>query len=75
LNGGEVGAVVAQNPEKRLQPRVMVVQDAAGNPLRPQKLIDLSRGITASDGFPYRIKRAREFSKTPIGAMDVFFGS
>jgi HD-GYP domain-containing protein (c-di-GMP phosphodiesterase class II) len=75
LNGGEVGAVVAQNPGKRLQPRVMVVQDAAGNPLRPQKLIDLSRGITASDGFPYRIKRAREFSTTPIGAMDVFFGS
>ena len=75
LNGGEVGTVVAQNPGKRLQPRVMVVQDAAGNPLRPQKLIDLSRGITAADGLPYRIKRAREFSTTPIGAMDVFFGN
>jgi HD-GYP domain-containing protein (c-di-GMP phosphodiesterase class II) len=73
LNGGEVGTVVAQNPGKRLQPRVMVVQDAAGNPLRPQKLIDLSRGITAADGLPYRIKRARESSRTPIRAMEVFF--
>jgi HD-GYP domain-containing protein (c-di-GMP phosphodiesterase class II) len=75
LNGGEVGTVIAQNPGKRLQPRVMVVQDAAGNPLRPQKLIDLARGITASDGLPYRIKRALESSKVPIRAMDVFFGA
>ncbi|MGH8744946.1 MAG: HD-GYP domain-containing protein, partial [Burkholderiales bacterium] len=43
LNSGEVGVVVAQNLEKRLQPRVMVVRDASGNPLRPQKLIDLSK--------------------------------
>jgi HD-GYP domain-containing protein (c-di-GMP phosphodiesterase class II) len=75
LNGGEVGTVIAQNRGKRLQPRVMVVQDAAGNPLRPQKLIDLSRGTTASDGLPYRIKRALESSKVPIRAMDVFFGA
>jgi HD-GYP domain-containing protein (c-di-GMP phosphodiesterase class II) len=75
LNDGEIGTVVAQNPGKRLQPRVMVVQDAAGNPVRLQKIIDLSRGITAADGLPYRIKRAREFSTTRIGAMDVFFGS
>ncbi len=75
LNGGEVGTVIAQNREKRLQPRVMVVQDAAGNPLRPQKLIDLARGITAADGLPYRIKRALESSKVPLRAMDVFFGA
>jgi HD-GYP domain-containing protein (c-di-GMP phosphodiesterase class II) len=75
LNGGEIGTVVAQNRGKRLQPRVIIVQDAAGHPVRPQKLIDLSRSITAADGLPYRIKRAREFSRTPIGAMDVFFGS
>src|SRR5687768_4491963 len=74
LNGGELGTVIAQNRGKRLQPRVMVVQDAAGNPVRPQKIIDLSKGITASDGNPYLIKRAREFSRIPIGAMDVFFG-
>jgi HD-GYP domain-containing protein (c-di-GMP phosphodiesterase class II) len=75
LNGGEVGTVIAQNRGKRLQPRVMVVEDAGGNPLRPQKLIDLSRGITAADGLPYRIKRALESSKVPIRAMDVFFGA
>jgi len=74
LNGGEVGTVIAQNPGKRLQPRVMVVQDAAGNPVRPQKLIDLSRGVTASDGLPYRIKRALESGKVVLRAMDVFFG-
>jgi HD-GYP domain-containing protein (c-di-GMP phosphodiesterase class II) len=75
LNSGDVGAVVALNPGKRLQPRVMVVQDAAGNPLRPQKLVDLSRNITAPDGLPYHIKRALESSSVPIRAMDVFFGA
>ena len=74
LNGGEVGIVIAHSRAKRLQPRVMVLQDAAGDPVRPQKLIDLSRGITASDGHPYRIKRALEFSRIPIAAMDVSFG-
>ena len=75
LNGGDVATVIAQNRGKRLQPRVMVVQDAAGNPVRPQKLIDLSRGIIAADGLPYRIKRALESSRAPIRAMDVFFGA
>ena len=75
LNGGEVGAVVALNPGKRLQPRVLVVQDAAGNPLRPQKLVDLSRNSTAPDGLPYRIQRSLELSKVPVRAMDVFFGA
>ena len=74
LNGGEVGVVMAHNRGKRLQPRVMVFQDAAGDPVRPEKLIDLSRGVTASDGHPYRIKRTLEFKQIPIGAMDVSFG-
>src|SRR5438094_399136 len=30
LNSGEIGIVIAQNLEKRLQPRVMVIRDAAG---------------------------------------------
>jgi HD-GYP domain-containing protein (c-di-GMP phosphodiesterase class II) len=74
LNGGEVGIVIAQNRARRLQPRVMVIEDAAGDPVRPQKLIDISRRTTASDGHPYRIERALEFSKIPIGAMEVSFG-
>jgi len=75
LNAGEVGTVVAHNRGQRLQPRVMVVQDAAGNPLRPQKFVDLSRNTTAPDGQPYRIKRALESIKVPMRAMDVFFGA
>ena len=74
VSGGEVGIVIAQNRAKRLQPRVMLVQDAAGDPIRPQKLVDLSRGITATDGHPYRIKRTLEFDRIPIDAMDISFG-
>jgi HD-GYP domain-containing protein (c-di-GMP phosphodiesterase class II) len=74
LNSGEVGVVMAQNRGRRLQPRIMVVQDAGGDPIRPEKLVDLSRGITASDGQPYRIKRTLEFNRIPIGAMEVSFG-
>jgi HD-GYP domain-containing protein (c-di-GMP phosphodiesterase class II) len=73
LNGGEVGVVIAQNAAKRLQPRVMVVQDAAGNRLEPQKLIDLSRGVNAPDGESYRIKRTLPHSNVPIKATDLFF--
>jgi HD-GYP domain-containing protein (c-di-GMP phosphodiesterase class II) len=76
LNAGEVGIVIGHNRGKRLQPRVMVVQDAAGDPVRPQKLIDIARGTTAADGQPYRIKRALEFDhRLPIGAMDVAFAA
>ena len=74
LNGGEVGVVIAHNRGKRLQPRVLVVQDAAGHPVDPQKVIDVSRGMTAADGRPYRIKRTLEFSPIPIGAMNISFG-
>jgi HD-GYP domain-containing protein (c-di-GMP phosphodiesterase class II) len=74
LNGGELGIVMAHNRGKRLQPRVMVVQDGAGDPIRPEKLIDLSRGSTALDGQPYRIKRTLEFNTIPIGALEVSFG-
>ena len=73
LNGGEIGIVIAQNRAKRLQPRVMLVQDTAGDPVSPHKLIDISRGITASDGHPYRIKRTLQFARIPVGAMDLSF--
>ena len=73
LNGGEVGIVVARNRAKRLQPRVMVVQNAAGDPLATQKLIDISRGTTAPDGHPYRIRRALQCTRIPVGAMELSF--
>lgn len=40
LHSGEIGIVIAQNPMMRLMPRVMVVLDAKGGPVRPQKIVD-----------------------------------
>lgn len=72
LNSGESGIVIAQNLEKRLQPRVMIVRDAAGNPLKPQKLIDLSRGQKVPSGEPYRIRRTLEYGRIPMTAEMLF---
>lgn len=72
LTSGEVGIVIAQNLEKRLQPRVMVIRDAANNPMRPQKLVDLSRNYKIASGEPYRIKRTLEFGRIPVGADTLF---
>ena len=71
LNSGEVGVVIAQNTVKRLQPRIMVVRDAAGNPLRPQKLLDLARAPKASADEPYRILRTLEYGQAGIGMKDL----
>jgi HD-GYP domain-containing protein (c-di-GMP phosphodiesterase class II) len=72
LNSAEVAIVIAQNLEKRLLPRVMVIRDAAGNPLRPQKLLDLARNPLARPGEPYRIKRTLEYGKAPVSASSLF---
>ncbi|MBF6571654.1 MAG: HD-GYP domain-containing protein [Candidatus Binataceae bacterium] len=72
LNSGEVGVVIAQNLEKRLQPRIMVVRDAAGNPLRPQKLLDLSKMPKVSADEPYRIRRTLEYGKADVSRADLF---
>jgi hypothetical protein len=72
LNTGEVGIVIAQNAEKRLQPRVMLIRDASGQPLRPQKLVDLSRNPKASADETYRIKRTLEFGRIQVGPADIF---
>ena len=72
LNSGEVGIVIAQNLEKRLQPRVMVIRDAAGAPLKPQKLLDLSRNPMASAGEPYRVRRTLEFGRIQASADELF---
>jgi HD-GYP domain-containing protein (c-di-GMP phosphodiesterase class II) len=72
LNSGEVGIVIAQNIEKRLQPRVMVIRDAAGNPLKPQKLLDLSREPKIAAGEIYRIKRTLEYGKAAVSAESLF---
>ena len=73
LNSGEIAVVIAQNTEKRLQPRIMVVRDADGNPLRPQKLLDLSKAPKMSAEEAYRIKRTLEFGKGNVTRADLFF--
>jgi hypothetical protein len=72
LNSGEVGVVIAQNLAKRLQPRVMVIRDAAGNPLRPHKLLDLSREPKVSPDEPYRIRRTLEYGQVPVSSEELF---
>jgi HD-GYP domain-containing protein (c-di-GMP phosphodiesterase class II) len=72
LNSGEVGIVIAQSTEKRLQPRVMVIRDAAGNPLRPQKLLDLSREPKAGKDEVYRIRRTLEYGKAAVTVESLF---
>jgi len=72
LSSGEVGIVIAQNLEKRLQPRVMVIRDAAGQPLKPQKLLDLARAPKAAGGEAYRIRRTLEYGRVPVTAETLF---
>ncbi|HXZ93288.1 MAG TPA: DUF3391 domain-containing protein [Burkholderiales bacterium] len=71
LNNGEVGIVISQNVAKRLQPRVMVVRDEKGNPIRPQKLIDLSRSPKISEDETYRIRRTLEYGRSGVGLKDI----
>lgn len=72
LNTGEVGIVIAQNLVRRLQPRVMVVLDPKGNPIRPQKILDLGKGPKAGPDLPYRIKRALDKGSVAIDAAEFF---
>lgn len=43
LSNGQRGVVVSHSPERRLWPRVMVMQDADHNPLKTARVIDLAR--------------------------------
>jgi HD-GYP domain-containing protein (c-di-GMP phosphodiesterase class II) len=72
LNSGEIGIVIAQNLAKRLQPRIMIIRDAAGAELKPQKLLDLSRSPKAPNGEPYRIRRTLEYGRVPVNAESLF---
>lgn len=72
LNSGETGIVIAQNLAKRLQPRIMIVRDAAGAELKPQKLLDLSREPKTTSGEPYRIRKTLEYGRVPVQAETLF---
>jgi len=71
LNSGEVGIVISQNLEKRLQPRVMVVRDASGRELRPQKLLDLSRNLKLGPDDTYKIRKTLEYGRSGVNLKDV----
>jgi HD-GYP domain-containing protein (c-di-GMP phosphodiesterase class II) len=72
LNTGEVGVVISQNTVRRLQPRVLVVRDANGNPVHPHKLLDLSRSPKATADEPYRIRRTLEYGRSGVSSQDLF---
>ncbi|MEK7875727.1 MAG: HD domain-containing phosphohydrolase [Pseudomonadota bacterium] len=66
LNTGEVGIVIAQNLARRLQPRVMVILDAGGKPIRPQVILNLDKEPKAMLDDPYRIVRTLPRDSLPI---------
>ena len=72
LNSGETGIVISQNLAKRLQPRIMIVRDAAGAEIKPQKLLDLSREPKTAGGEPYRIRKTLEYGRVPVQAEALF---
>jgi len=72
LNTGEIGIVIAQNPLRRLQPRVMVVKDAKGYENRPYKILDLSREPKATRDEPYRIRRTLEYDAIKVDPRELF---
>lgn len=72
LNSGEVAVVIAQNLVRRLQPRIMVVKDARGNPLIPYKMLDLMKEPKVKPGQPYRIQRTLEYDTVKIDPRELF---
>ncbi|MNC90356.1 hypothetical protein D3C83_64450 [compost metagenome] len=61
LYSSEIGIVIAQNPMMRLMPRVMVVLDARGKPVKPQKIVDRAS-----------IKRTLEKGSVPLDTSEFF---
>jgi HD-GYP domain-containing protein (c-di-GMP phosphodiesterase class II) len=72
LNSGEVGIVITQNLVRRLKPRVMVVLDPQGHPVRPHKILDLDKNPKAGPDEPYRIRRSMESSKVQVDPRELF---
>ncbi len=72
LNSGEVGIVITQNLVRRLKPRVMVVLDAKGNPMRPHKILDLDRDPKVGPDEVYKIRRTLEQTKVHLDPRELF---
>lgn len=72
LNSGEVAIVIAQNMVRRMQPRIMIVKDMNGNPLRPYKMLDLMKEPKVRADEPYRIQRSLEYGSVEIDPRELF---
>ncbi len=72
LNSGEVAIVIAQNMVRRMQPRIMVVKDANGNPMVPYKMLDLMKEPKVRPDEPYRIQRSLEYNTVNIDPRELF---
>jgi HD-GYP domain-containing protein (c-di-GMP phosphodiesterase class II) len=72
LNSGETGIVLTQNLVRRLKPRVMVVLDGQGNPVRPHKILDLDKDPKVRPDEPYKIKRTLEQTKLQVDPRELF---
>lgn len=72
LNTGEVGIVIAQNPLRRLQPRVMVVKDANGHENRPYKMLDLAKEPKAKPDEIYRIRHTLAYDAIKVDPRELF---
>jgi HD-GYP domain-containing protein (c-di-GMP phosphodiesterase class II) len=72
LNSGEIAVVIAQNAARRLQPRVMVVRQADGNPMHPHKILDLVKEPKMSPDEPYRIRRTLEHGTVQLDPRELF---
>jgi HD-GYP domain-containing protein (c-di-GMP phosphodiesterase class II) len=72
MQTGEIGVVMSQNLVRRLQPRVMLVQDAKGNLINPHLVLDLMREPKANADEPYRIRRTLDSSTVKIDPRELF---
>ena len=72
LNSGETGIVITQNLVRRLKPRVMVVLDAQGHPIRPHRILDLDKDPKVRPDEPYKIKRTLEQTKLQVDPKEFF---
>jgi HD-GYP domain-containing protein (c-di-GMP phosphodiesterase class II) len=72
LNSGEIGLVITQNLVRRLKPRVMVVLDAQGHPVRPHKIMDLDRDPLLRPDEPYRIRRSLDHTRVQVDPKELF---
>jgi HD-GYP domain-containing protein (c-di-GMP phosphodiesterase class II) len=72
LNSGEIGLVITQNLVRRLKPRVMVVLDPQGHPVRPHKIMDLDRDPLLRPDEPYKIRRSLDHSRVQVDPKELF---